>query len=201
MSRRWLSERRRDPYHRMAKQQGYRSRASFKLKQLNDRFGFLKDAKYILDLGAAPGGWLQVASEEVGEDGLIIGVDLKKINPFDVENVRTLVGDITDDKTLEQIRDTFPGKFDVILSDLSPNVSGIWEMDHLRQIYLAQKTLSIAEVVLKNGGWVVVKVFQGSDYDKFLDEVKGRFSFVKVVKPRSSRKKSAEIFIVARGLK
>ena len=201
MSRRWLSERRRDPYHRMAKKQGYRSRAAFKLKQLNDRFGFFKDARYILDLGAAPGGWLQVASEEAGGDGLIIGVDLKKIKPLSVENVKTIVGDIVDEKTLGLIRGVFTGLFDVILSDISQNLSGVWEVDHLRQIYLARKTLSLAEAVLKNDGWVVVKVFQGSDYDMFLDDVKERFSFVRVVKPKSSRKKSAEVYVVARGLK
>jgi len=201
MSRRWLSERRRDPYHRMAKEQGYRSRAAFKLKQLHDRFGFFSDARYILDLGAAPGGWLQVANEEAGGDALIIGIDLKKIKPLGVENVRTIVGDIMDDKTLELIRGIFPGFFDVIISDLSPNLSGIWEVDHLRQIYLARKTLSVAGAVLKTDGWVVVKVFQGSDYDKFFDEAKEQFSFVKVIKPRSSRKKSAEVYIVARGLK
>jgi len=201
MSRRWLSERRSDPYHRMAKEQGYRSRAAFKLKQLNDRFGFLNGARFVLDLGAAPGGWLQVASEEVGGDGLIIGIDLDAIKPLGVENVRTIVGDITDDKTLKLIRDAFPGLVDVILSDISPNVSGVWEVDHLRQIHLARRTLRIAEAFLKPNGWVVVKVFQGSDYDKFLEEARDLFLFVRVVKPRSSRKGSAEVYVVAQGLK
>lgn len=201
MSRRWLSERRSDPYHRMAKEQGYRSRAAFKLKQLNDRFGFLNGARFVLDLGAAPGGWLQVASEEVGGDGLIIGIDLNVIKPLGVENVRTIVGDITDDKTLKLIRDVFPSLVDVILSDTSPNVSGVWEVDHLRQIHLARRTLRIAEAFLKPNGWVVVKVFQGSDYDKFLEEARDLFLFVRVVKPRSSRKRSAEVYVVAQGLK
>ena len=201
MSRRWLSERRSDPYHRMAKEQGYRSRAAFKLKQLNDRFEFFKGARYVLDLGAAPGGWLQVASEEVGGDGLIIGVDLNRIKPLGIRNVRTIVGDVTDEDTLERIRDAFPGPVDVVLSDTAPNISGVWEVDHLRQIHLARTALRIVEAVLKPDGWAVVKVFQGSDYKKFLEEAREMFSYVKVVKPRSSRKGSAEVYVVAQGLK
>jgi len=201
MSRRWLSERRSDPYHRMAKEQGYRSRAAFKLKQLNDKFGFFKGARYVLDLGAAPGGWLQVASEEVGGYGLIIGVDLNTIKPLGIRNVMTIVGDVTDGDTLERIRGAFPGPVDVVLSDTAPNISGVWEVDHLRQIHLARRALRIAETVLKPDGWAVVKVFQGSDYEKFLEEAREMFSFVKVVKPRSSRKGSAEVYVVAQGLK
>jgi len=201
MSRRWLSERRSNHYHRMAKEQGYRSRAAFKLKQLNDRFEFFKGASYVLDLGAAPGGWLQVAREEVGGDGLIIGVDLNRIEPLGIRNVRTIVGDVTDEDTLERIREAFPDPVDVVLSDTAPNISGVWEVDHLRQIHLARRALRIAEAVLKPDGWAVVKVFQGSDYEKFLEEVREMFSFVKVVKPKSSRKGSAEVYVVAQGLK
>jgi len=201
MSRRWLSERWRDPYHRMAKERGYRSRAAFKLKQLNEKFGFLNGARYVLDLGAAPGGWLQVASEAVGGDGLVVGVDLERIRSLGLGNVRTLVGDVTDGETLDRIRGAFPGRVDVVLSDMAPNVSGVWEVDHLRQIHLARRALRIAESLLKPGGWVVLKVFQGSEYERFLGEVRGMFEFVKVVKPKASRKGSAEVFVVARGLK
>lgn len=201
MSRRWLSERRRDPYHRMAKEQGYRSRAAFKLKQLNERFGFLNGAKYVLDLGAAPGGWLQVASEAVGGDGLVVGVDLEQVRPLGLGNVKTLVGDVMDEEMLKQIRDVFPGHVDVVLSDMAPDISGIWEVDQLRQIHLARRALEIAREMLKPDGWVVLKVFQGSEYERFLKEVRIVFEFVKVAKPRASRKGSAEIFIVAQGLK
>ena len=201
MSRRWLSERRRDPYHRMARERGYRSRAVFKLKQLNDRFGFFKDARYVLDLGAAPGGWLQAASEEVSGDGLVVGVDLIRIRPLGLGNVRTIVGDVTDEDTLKRIRDAFPGPVDVVLSDMAPSVSGVWEVDQLRQIHLARRALRIAESLLKPDGWLVVKAFQGSDYEEFLEEVRQMFAYVKAVKPRSSRKGSAEVYVVARGLK
>ena len=201
MSRRWLSERRRDPYHRMAKEKGYRSRAAFKLKQLNHRFRFFKGARYVLDLGAAPGGWLQAASEEVSGDGLVVGVDLIRIRPLGLGNVRTIVGDVTDEDTLKRIRDAFPGPVDVVLSDMAPSVSGVWEVDQLRQIHLARRALRIAESLLKPDGWLVVKAFQGSDYEEFLEEVRQMFAYVKAVKPRSSRKGSAEVYVVARGLK
>ena len=201
MSRRWLSERRRDLYHRMAKELGYRSRAAFKLKQLNDRFGFLNGARYVLDLGAAPGGWLQVASEAVGGDGLVVGVDLDEISPLELGNVRTVIGDVTEEGTLKRIRGAFPGRVDVVLSDMAPNVSGVWEVDHQRQIHLARRALEIARDLLRPDGWVVVKVFQGSDYGRFLAEVRNAFEFVKVVKPKASRKGSAEVYVVARDLK
>ena len=201
MSRRWLSERRRDPYHKKAKEKGYRSRAAFKLKQLNRRFKFLDGANYVLDLGAAPGGWLQVASEAVGEDGLVVGVDLERIRPIRIRNVRTIIGDVTDEETVKRIRDAFPGRVDVVLSDMAPDLSGVWEVDHLRQIHLARAALRVAEAVLKPDGWAVLKAFQGSDYERFLDDVRGIFAFVRVVKPRASRKGSAEVYVVARDLK
>jgi len=201
MSRRWLSERRREPYHRMAKEQGYRSRAAFKLKELNDRFGFLEAARHVLDLGAAPGGWLQAASEEMGGDGLVVGVDPSRIRPLGLKNVRTMVGDVMDEDTLKRIRDAFPGPVDVVLSDMAPNVSGVWEVDHLRQIHLARRALRIAESVLKPDGWAVLKAFQGSEYEAFLRDVRAAFKDVRAVKPRSSRKGSAEVYVVAHGLK
>jgi 23S rRNA (uridine2552-2'-O)-methyltransferase len=198
MSRRWLSERRKEPYHRWAKEQGYRSRAAFKLKQLNERFGFLDGAECVLDIGAAPGGWLQVSAEAVGEDGLVLGVDIERIAPLGLENVKTIVGDIRDEETFERIEGQLPGRVDVILSDLSPNVSGAWEVDHFRQIELVRMALKASGRFLKPGGWFVAKVFQGSEYDALLEEVREVFSFLKVVKPRASRKESAEIYLVAR---
>ena len=198
MSRRWIAERRRDPYHRRAKEEGYRSRAAFKLKQLDERFRFLDGAKHVLDIGAAPGGWLQVAAEAVGEDGLVVGVDIERIAPLGLDNVKTIVGDIMEEETVERLEEIFPGRADVVLSDLSPKVSGAWDVDHFRQIELARTALKVSERVLKPRGWFVVKVFQGSEYDAFLDDVKEAFSYVRVVKPRASRKESAEIYVVAR---
>jgi 23S rRNA (uridine2552-2'-O)-methyltransferase len=196
-----LAERKNDPYHRMAKEQGYRSRAAFKLIQLNERFGFFRGAKYILDLGAAPGGWLQVASEAVGPNGFVVGVDLETIQDTDLENVKTIVSDILNDDTVEKILRIIPGRIDVVLSDLAQNVSGSWDLDQYRQIELAKKALSVSRKVLKRDGYFVVKVFQGSEYDNFMKEMKGAFKSVKAHKPKASRKGSAEIFLVAKTLK
>jgi len=185
----------------MAKEQGYRSRAAFKVIQLNERFGFFRGARYILDLGAAPGGWLQVASEAVGPYGLVVAVDLEKIHGAGLENVKTIVGDILNDDVVDEILRIIPSWMDVVLSDLAQNVSGSWELDQYRQIELAKKALSVSRKVLKRDGFFVVKVFQGSEYDNFMKEMKGVFKSVKVHKPKASRKGSAEIFLVAKTLK
>ena len=197
MSGRWLNERKNDPYHRWAQEQGYRSRAAFKLMQLDERFNFLKAGRKVLDIGAAPGGWLQVACEAVGDHGMVVGVDLEPIEPLEYSNVETLQGDILDEETREEIREVVNGKLDVVLSDIAPNVSGNWEVDHFRQIDLAKMSLSIASRMLKKNGWFIVKVFQGSEYDRYLKQVKTLFKKVKVVKPKASRKRSAEIYIIA----
>ncbi len=200
-SRRWLTERLNEPYHRMAKERGYRSRAAFKLIQLDERFGFLGGAKHVLDLGSAPGGWLQVASERVGGDGLIVGVDQRPIPPLPLENVKTIVGDVRDDEIIKLLCSIFREGIDVLLSDLSPDVSGVWEVDQSRQIELAKAALRVARSLLRADGWAVIKVFQGADFEAFIEEVKNSFNYVRVVKPQASRKRSAEVYIVARGLR
>jgi 23S rRNA (uridine2552-2'-O)-methyltransferase len=200
-SRRWLTERLNEPYYRMAKERGYRSRAAFKLIQLDERFGFLRGAKSVVDLGSAPGGWLQVASERIGGDGLIVGVDRRPIPPLEIEKVKTIVGDVREDETMRLLCDLFREGVDVLLSDLSPEVSGIWEVDQSRQIELARAALRMARGLLRGDGWAVIKVFQGADLEEFIREVRGSFKYVRVVKPQASRKRSAEAYIVARGLR
>ena len=201
MSGRWRNERKGDPYYRWAKERGYRSRAAFKLIQLNERFGFLEGAGSVLDLGAAPGGWLQVAGESVGDDGLVVGVDLDEIEPFGLPNIETIAGDVTEEETHEKILELFQGKVDVILSDMAPDVSGAWDLDQYRQIYLARVALVIADRLLKGEGWMVIKTFQGSEHGKFVREMREMFERVTIVKPRASRKRSAEIYLVAKDLK
>ncbi len=183
----------------MARKKGYRSRAAFKLIQLNKRFRFLEGARYIVDLGAAPGGWLQVVAEHLPQDGLAVGVDIKPIKPLDAENIITLEGDALEDETLRRLRELFPRGVDVVLSDMSPSISGVWEIDHRRQLDLARGALRIALELLRPNGWLVVKAFQGSEYEAFLREIKEAFSYVKAYKPMASRKGSAEIYVVARG--
>ena len=201
MSKRWLSERRREYYHLRAKEEGYLSRAAFKLIQLEERFGFLEGARKVLDLGSAPGGWLQVASKAIGDEGLILGVDLNEISDLGLPGVKTLVGDVTLEETLQEIREFFPGRLDVILSDMSPDISGNWDLDQYRQIHLARITLVFADELLLRDGWLVVKTFQGSEHEKYVHEVREMFERVKIVKPKASRKNSAEIYLVAHRLK
>lgn len=195
MGKDWLKKRRRDFYYRKAKLEGLRSRAAYKLEQLDKKFKIFKGVKKILDLCCAPGGWLQYSLSRIGDDGLIIGVDLVEIAPL--PNVYFIRGDITREETLEKIVKVANGKIDLVLSDCSPNVSGIWELDHARQIYLAETSLKIARKVLRKGGKFVVKVFQGDLFNDYLDKVREFFKIVKVTKPEASRKESAEMYIIA----
>jgi len=195
----WIRERKRDYYYRLAKEERYRSRAAYKLLEAVDKYGFIKSGDVVVDLGAAPGGWMQASRNIVGEAGFVLGVDVKSIELFDDANVRSVVGDITESETVEAVRELLPRSADVVLSDVSPNVSGIWELDHARQIDLARRALQFAVSVLKLGGNLFVKVFQGDMLDDFVFEVRQSFVSVRLVKPKASRRKSAEIFVL--GLK
>jgi len=201
MSKRWYHERKREYYHLRAKEEGYASRAAFKLIQLDERFHLFEGARKVLDLGAAPGGWLQVTSEAIGGEGLILGVDLQEIRDLGLPGVETLVGDVTSEDTIQEIREFSQGRVDVILSDMAPDVSGIWDMDQFRQIHLARVVLVVVDELLRRDGWLVVKTFQGSEHEKYVHEVREMFEQVKIVKPKASRKKSAEIYLVAHRLK
>ena len=152
-----------------------------------------------MDLGAAPGGWMQVSRNIVGETGFVLGVDLKNIEPFTEANVRSVVSDLTDPEIVNIIREILPRAADAVVSDVSPNISGIWEVDHARQIDLARKSLQIATSVLRIGGTFSVKVFQGDMLNNFVYEMRQCFGTVRFVKPKASRRKSAELYIL--GLK
>jgi len=195
----WVRERKRDYYYRLAKEEQCRSRAAYKLLEAVDKYGFIKSGDVVVDLGAAPGGWMQASRKIVGETGFVLGVDVKSIEPFDDANVRSVVGDITESETVKTVSELLPHAADVVLSDVSPNVSGIWELDHARQIDLARRSLQLAVSVLKTGGNFFVKVFQGDMLNDFVFEMKQSFASVRLVKPRASRRKSAEIFVL--GLK
>jgi 23S rRNA (uridine2552-2'-O)-methyltransferase len=192
----WVNERKREYYYRKAKSENFRSRASYKLLQAVKKYEFIKPGYIILDLGASPGGWTQAALQLVEESGFVLAVDIKPITPFDALNALVLTGDITEPKTLQDIQKFLPSQPDVVISDISPNVSGIWELDHARQIDLANHALKIARSVLKTKGNFFVKVFQGGTTKKFVDETKRNFSFVKLVKPKASRSKSAELYVL-----
>jgi 23S rRNA (uridine2552-2'-O)-methyltransferase len=197
MSKRWLDERRRDPYYRKAKQMDYRSRASFKLIQLDDKFRLLRPGASVADLGAAPGGWLQVAKERVGVRGKIVGVDLQGIES--IEGVITVRGDMRKDETVAEMLEALGGKADVVLSDMSPSISGNYSMDQARSVDLCEHALAFAEKVLKPHGSLVMKIFEGDMMQDFLKLVKSKFKEVRLGAPDASRSSSSEIYIVAKG--
>ncbi|MFN4336314.1 MAG: RlmE family RNA methyltransferase [Candidatus Nitrosocaldus sp.] len=203
-----LEEAKRDYYRRLAKDEGYRSRAAYKLLEINRSFHIFSKGDRILDIGCYPGGWLQVASHAVGSDGLVIGVDIKEIDRGKGEddgpaNVRFLCMSVEDDTLVLRVRDLLGDKkvVDVILSDLSPNLSGIWSLDHARQIYLSRRVLDIARLLLRDDGYAVLKIFEGDMLKEFIDEVRMHFKRVYVHKPKASRKESSELYLVCKGFK
>lgn len=200
MSKNWLQARRRDFYYRKAKQLDYRSRASFKLIQIDDRFHIFREGSIVVDLGAAPGGWLQVAAERVG-GGRVVGVDLQPIAPVEGEMVETVRGDIRKQETVDKVLYMIGGNADVILSDMSPNISGQYSMDHARSIELCEHAFEFAKKTLVPGGTMVLKVFEGDMMNEFLKGVKARFENVRMFGPKASRSSSSEIYIVAMGFK
>lgn len=197
----WVNERKREYYYRKAKEEKFRSRASYKLLQAVKKYKFIKPGYVVLDLGAAPGGWTQAARKLVEESGFVLAVDLKQIESFDESNVRTVIGDVSEPQTVKVILELLPHSADVVVSDVAPNVSGIWELDNARQIDLAEQSLKVAASVLRYGGNFFVKVFQGSSTNRFINEVRQQFSFVKMVKPRASRSKSAELYVLGMNYK
>jgi 23S rRNA (uridine2552-2'-O)-methyltransferase len=199
MSKRWLKERKNDFYYKKAKQLNYRSRASFKLHQIDERFSIFKEGYSVADLGAAPGGWLQIAKERVGEQGKVVGVDLQHIDPL--AGVETIRGDMTKPETVEELKRLLGGKANVVISDMSPNISGAYSIDHARSIDLCTHALNFAKQTLKPGGSLVMKVFEGEMINEFLAEVRKSFVTVRLHAPKASRSSSSEIYIVAKGFK
>jgi len=192
--------RRREFYYREAQRTGYRSRATFKLKQIQEKFTVFKIGDIVLDVGAAPGGWSQIAIEFVGPPGRVYAVDLEYIEPIDF--VISIQGDITKKETHERLMTLIGEPVDIVISDLSPKVSGVWSTDHARQIYLTEQALRLSlSGLLKQGGKFVCKIFQGDLHEKLLENIKKLFNVVYLFKPKASRKASAEIYIIAKGLK
>jgi 23S rRNA (uridine2552-2'-O)-methyltransferase len=195
----WLRQRKKDQFHRLAKEKGYRSRASFKLLQVAKKYKFIKRGDRVLDLGAAPGGWLQAARELVGDKGYVLGVDKEPIAPLHYDDASAIVADVTREGVIDQIRSGGVSSFDVVVSDLSPNVSGVWEVDHARQIELARSALKVARVVLRPTGNMLVKVFQGSELKDLEIEMRSHFRTLRIVKPPASRPESAELYFLGLG--
>lgn len=197
MPKAWVRERKRDYYYRLAKEEKYRSRAAYKLLEAVNKFNLIRQGDVVVDLGAAPGGWMQAARKAAGKEGFVLGIDIKPIKPVEDENVRSIECDVTQPETLALINQLLPRAADVVLSDLAPNVSGVWELDHARQVELARQSLRLALLVLRPGGNFFAKVFQGGMLEDFVSEVRQRFSYVRLIKPRASRRKSAELFVLS----
>jgi 23S rRNA (uridine2552-2'-O)-methyltransferase len=189
-----LADARRDQYRRLAKDQGYRARSAYKLLQMNRSYNIIKKGDKVVDLGCAPGGWLQVAMKEVGSSGKVIGVDLKPVTP--VAGATILQGSIENPNVLSKIAEILGCKADVILSDMAPNVSGVWDIDHARQISLSTIALGFARQVLRVGGSSVFKIFEGEMLKEFKWELRKSFGKVLLSKPSASRQESSELYIV-----
>lgn len=184
-----------DEYYNKAKQQGYRSRSAYKLKQLDEMENVLSHGDRVVDLGAAPGGWLQIAKERVGT-GKVIGVDLQRISSL--EGVETIKGDMTDEDTREEIIERI-GEADAVLSDMAPNMSGEYSLDQARSVHLARQAFETACELLTPGGDFVVKVFEGRDVDALREDMQAEFEYVRTTAPKASRKESSEIYLIAKG--
>mgnify|MGYP005852336407 FL=1 len=187
---------RKDDYYNRAKQQGYRSRSAYKLKQLDEDAGLISEGDTVVDLGAAPGGWLQVANELAGESGTVVGVDLQGIKPID--GVETIRGDMTDGDTRARIVDLV-GEADVVVSDMAPNMTGEYSLDHARSVYLARTAFETAAELLAPGGDFVAKVFEGPDTDGLRADIDEEFEYVRTIHPDASRDASSELYMVAKG--
>ncbi len=199
-SHRWLREHFNDPYVKDAQKAGWRSRASFKLLELNEKDRLLRPGQLVVDLGAAPGGWSQVAAKEVGVKGRVVASD---ILPMDaLEDVEFIQGDFTEEAVLQSILAALGGsKADLVISDMAPNMSGVADVDQPKSMYLVELALEMAREVLKPGGVFVCKVFQGEGFDELIKECRTSFSKVVTRKPSASRPRSREVYLVAKGLK
>jgi 23S rRNA (uridine2552-2'-O)-methyltransferase len=195
---------RKDEYYNKAKQQGYRARSAYKLQQLDEEADLLPRGATVVDLGAAPGGWLQVAAERVGPGGRVVGVDLQRIDDLEHDHVETVRGDMTDDRTRYYLRKALGAEegerpADVVVSDMAPNMSGEYSLDHARSIHLARQAFETALELLKPGGDFVVKVFDGPDLADFRADVEEEFQYVRAYTPEASRKQSSERYLIAKG--
>jgi len=197
-SARWKRRQEKDPYVQKARQEGWRSRAVYKLDEIQQREKLIRPGSIVVDLGAAPGGWCQYAVKHAGTKGRVIGLDILEMPPLD--DVEFILGDFTEDDVLQQLLSTVgEARVDLVMSDMAPNISGMRSVDQPRSMYLVEIAVDFARQVLKPGGSFVTKIFHGEGFDEFVREVKQHFTTVKVRKPKASRPDSRETYLVARG--
>ncbi|HEX8440997.1 MAG TPA: RlmE family RNA methyltransferase [Archangium sp.] len=185
-----------DHYFKKAKQEGLRARSAFKVDEILKRFPFLKKGASVLDLGAAPGGFLQILADAVGANGRVIGVDIVPIRPFSQPFVKTAVLDVLADDFDAKLLEMYDGPFDAVISDMAPKTSGIRTTDEARSLRLARKALEVATTRGRPGSAFVAKLFMGGEFEEFRDEVRASFEDVKVVRPEATRGASMEVYVV-----
>ena len=188
-----------DFYYRQAKKAGLRARSAFKIDEILRRHRLLDRGQAVLDLGAAPGGFLQIMADVVGEQGVAVGVDLEPIRNLGKKQVRTAIVDLLAPDALDRIRALHPGRFDLVTSDMAPKTIGIKVTDEARSLELCRMALQVAEQALKLGGGFVTKVFMGGDFPIFKKELAARFDEIHVAKPKAVREHSYEVYVVAKG--
>ena len=199
-SKRWLSEHFDDPYVKLAQQKGLRSRSAFKLEELQDKYHLIRQGMIVVDLGAAPGGWCQVARPLVGDKGRVIALDILTMEPLN--GVQIIQGDFTEDESLHALEEALQGSpVDLVLSDMAPNMSGMAAIDQVKAMYLAELALEFVKTQLKPGGDFLVKLFQGEGFDRFVRDIRPLFAKVQVRKPKASRPRSREVYLLARDRK
>ncbi len=199
-SRRWLREHHEDPYVQRARREGFRSRAAYKLQEIQARERILRPGRVVVDLGAAPGGWSQVAAAAVAPGGRVIALDLLEMAPL--PGVDFIRGDFREPGPLEALRGCLAGRcVDLVMSDMAPNITGMRSVDQPRGAYLAELAVDLADEILCPGGDLLVKVFQGAGFDPLLKALRAGFERVAVRKPKASRARSAEVYLLARGRK
>ena len=199
-SRRWLDRHFKDEFVKQAQKEGYRSRAVYKLLEIQERDRLLKPGQVVVDLGAAPGGWSQVAHKTVGRKGAVVALDILPMEP--IPEVDFIQGDFREDAVLQKLRNLLDGRaVDLVISDMAPNVSGMAAVDQPRAMYLCELALDFAREVLKPGGGLVVKVFQGEGFDQYVRDLRDAFGKVVTRKPKASRPRSREVYLVATNYK
>lgn len=199
MTKQWRAERSRDRYYRQAKQEHYRSRAVYKLKQIDHRFDLIHPGDTIVDLGAAPGGWSQVAAELGGQSSKIFAVDIDRMSP--IPGVTFIRGDIRGEQTVHRLMELVPDGVDVVISDMSPDISGNYPYDHARSVELCEHALAFAMSVLKQGGNFVVKMFYGDLSKGFVRKIEENFEEAHMHHPKASRPSSSEVYVVGLGFR
>ncbi|PCH58764.1 MAG: 23S rRNA (uridine(2552)-2'-O)-methyltransferase RlmE [SAR86 cluster bacterium] len=199
-SKNWLREHFDDEYVKLSRESGYRSRASFKLLEIQEKDKIFRHGLKVIDLGAAPGSWSQVAAELVGNEGVVIASDILAMDP--IVGVEFVQGDFTEAEAYQQILEILnDSKVDLVISDMAPNMSGMKEIDQPKAMYLVELALELARSVLAKGGVFLVKVFHGAGLEAFKADLKRSFTTVKVRKPKASRARSSEIYLLASGFK